>query len=281
MTGRSALLAATNSKPSYIFNDSDAESWAELVQSADQGQVLENDVYAAVDTYVQNLKAAGIWSLAAQLLLLCGPRTLQGALIPLKGVAPTNVNFVSANYARKNGLGAASNTSKYLNSNVDNNSLPQTSQAIFGYGSFSGTSAKYVGGWYGNGNNIIALDEWNTFSTNGRTYRCGSVSADALIPTITSTAPVTCMIGTRTSSTSAAIYCDSLSATSSGNMPAFTQSNLPLYYFAINQNGGPALFTSSIVKALGIFSTGLNASQAASLRSATASYVAALAASIP
>ena len=89
MLGRSALLAATNGA-FYNFVDIDAEAWAKLVLIADGGQVLENGVYAAVDTYVQDLKAAGIWSLAAQLLLLCGPRTLQGALIPLKGVAPTS-----------------------------------------------------------------------------------------------------------------------------------------------------------------------------------------------
>ncbi len=49
---------------------------------------------------------------------------LAGALTPIKGAAPTNVNFVAADYNRKTGL-IGDATSKYLASNRAGNADPQ------------------------------------------------------------------------------------------------------------------------------------------------------------
>jgi hypothetical protein len=51
---------------------------------------------------------------------------LTGALIPLAGTAPTNVNFVSGDYNRKTGL-VGNGSTKYLNSNRANNADLQDS----------------------------------------------------------------------------------------------------------------------------------------------------------
>jgi hypothetical protein len=53
-----------------------------------------------------------------------GARTLAGALVPLRGVAPTNVNFVTGDYSRTLGLTGDAAT-KHLDSNRNNAADPQ------------------------------------------------------------------------------------------------------------------------------------------------------------
>jgi hypothetical protein len=61
---------------------------------------------------------------------MAGARTLNGALVPLAGSAPTNFNFVSDDYNRETGL-IGNGTTKYLNANRLNNADPQNSKHIF------------------------------------------------------------------------------------------------------------------------------------------------------
>ena len=61
-----------------------------------------------------------------------GARTLDGALVPLVGTAPTNNNFVSGDYNRKTGL-VGNNSTKYLNSNRANDADAQNNQHLAGY----------------------------------------------------------------------------------------------------------------------------------------------------
>jgi hypothetical protein len=58
--------------------------------------------------------------------IMAGARTLAGALVPLVGTAPTNFNFVAGDYNRKTGL-VGNGSTKYLNSNRNNNADPQNS----------------------------------------------------------------------------------------------------------------------------------------------------------
>ena len=96
----------------YAFYDTDAQAYISAVETAD-GQGLEAAVKDAINSYVLSLKLNSIWTNAIQLLLPCGPRTLAGALIPLKGTAPTNSGaFVTGDYNRK--LGLTGSGTKYL-----------------------------------------------------------------------------------------------------------------------------------------------------------------------
>jgi hypothetical protein len=255
--------------------DTDAQTYITAVEAAD-GQSLETATKDAINTLVMALKANSIWTNAAQLLLPCGPRTLAGALRPLKGAVPTNANFVSGNYNRKNGLGKASNTTAYLNSNVAVDSVGATSHALFAYGSISQNSGdtiligRYDGSTY---STIIFLDEWSTY-LSGRAFRSATITA-LQIPIVTSTAAATCMIGSRVSSTSATLYVDGTSVTNT-NSNTLTLSSQSFLIYGWNNNA--TVYSSAILQATGIFSTGLNATQAAALRSAIATYVASIAA---
>lgn len=83
--------------------DADAAAWIAAVEAAD-GQALEGGVAQAIDAFVTGLKADGLWGKIDQCCILAGARTVAGALVPLRGTAPTNNNFISGDYNRKTGL---------------------------------------------------------------------------------------------------------------------------------------------------------------------------------
>jgi len=88
-------------KGSTAFWDSDAAAYTAAVEAAD-GQSLELGVVAAYHNFILGCKADGIWDAIKASCILCGARTLAGALVPLAGTAPTNVadGFVSGDYTR-------------------------------------------------------------------------------------------------------------------------------------------------------------------------------------
>jgi hypothetical protein len=112
----------------YTPTDANAAAYIAAVEAAD-GQTLEAGVRQAIDTFVIGCKADGIWNAIKASCILSGARTLAGALVPLVGTAPTNFNFVAGDYNRKTGL-VGNGTSKYLNSNRNNNADPQNSQHL-------------------------------------------------------------------------------------------------------------------------------------------------------
>jgi len=111
--------------------DPDAAAYITAVETAD-GQALEEKVKIAIDNFVLGCKADGIWDAIKASCILAGARTLNGALVPLAGTAPTNFNFVAGDYNRKTGL-VGDGSTKYLDSNRDNNADPQNSQHMCVY----------------------------------------------------------------------------------------------------------------------------------------------------
>jgi hypothetical protein len=117
--------------PPPAVSDADAQAYLTAVEAAD-GQFLEVAVRDAINTFVVGCKADGIWSAIKASCILAGARTLSGCLVPLVGAAPTSFNFVAGDYNRKTGLKGNGST-KYLNSNRNNNADPQNSNhnAVF------------------------------------------------------------------------------------------------------------------------------------------------------
>jgi hypothetical protein len=111
--------------PAY---DVSAQAYITAVETAD-GQVLETGMRDAINAFVVGCKADGIWDAIRASCILAGARTLNGALTPLVGTAPTNFNFVSGDYNRKTGL-RANTSAKYLDSNRANNADPQNSKHL-------------------------------------------------------------------------------------------------------------------------------------------------------
>ena len=118
--------------------DVDALAYINAVETAD-GQALETGVKDAIIAFVVGCKADGIWTAIKASCILAGARTLSGALVPLVGTAPTNNNFVSGDYNRETGL-LGNGSTKYLNSNRNNNADPQNSKHGVVYVSSNHTS---------------------------------------------------------------------------------------------------------------------------------------------
>jgi hypothetical protein len=123
--------------------DPDAKAYILAVEAAD-GQTLESGVKKAYNTFVKGCKSDGIWNAIKASCILSGARTLSGALVPLKGTAPTNFNFVSSDYNRKTGL-VSNGTTKYLNSNRNNNVDPQNNFSISTYLTSTATAGASMG----------------------------------------------------------------------------------------------------------------------------------------
>lgn len=102
-------------------DDADAAAYIAAVEAVD-GQPLETEVRMAINTFVKGCKADGIWDAIKASCILSGARTLQGALQPLVGTAPTSFAFTSADYNRKTGL-VGDGASKYLNANFVSTSV--------------------------------------------------------------------------------------------------------------------------------------------------------------
>ena len=108
--------------------DVEAANYILAVEAADTA-VLEPAVRTAINDFVVGCKSDGIWNAIKASCLLCGARTLEGALVPLKGSAPTNFNFTLSDYDRELGLKGDGST-KYLDSNRNNNTDLQDSRHL-------------------------------------------------------------------------------------------------------------------------------------------------------
>ena len=121
--------------------DPDAAAYLRAVEAAD-GQALETPVKRAVDDFFRGIKADGTFSAIKAACLLCGARTLAGALVPLVGTAPTNVadGFVEGDYTRGGATpGLKGDGTSYLDSGRANNSDPQNDKHLACYQSAAGS----------------------------------------------------------------------------------------------------------------------------------------------
>jgi hypothetical protein len=186
IAGRYVRAAAT---------DPDAQAYLQAVETAD-GQALEFEVARAIDNFVLGCKADGIWTAIKASCILAGARTLTGALVPLVGAAPTNVDglFVSDDYNRKTGL-VGNGSTKYLNANRNNNTDPQNNHHLSIYVTTPSVNDRFY-----IGNTVSNFSSIQTTST-------GQIRADSRVPSADrqpfSTSALTGFIGaTRPSSVS-------------------------------------------------------------------------------
>ncbi|NBS71516.1 hypothetical protein EBT31_21790 [bacterium] len=161
-------------RPGFQF-DADASTYIEAVEAADT-QALETGVRYAINNFVIGCKQDGIWPAIKASCILAGARTRTGALVPLVGTAPTSFYFVDANYDRKTGL-LGDGTSKYLNSNRNNNTDPQNNKHLSAYISNLSTiqASLYLGCGAGNAtgrssiNQLTITSQFAVRNNNGAT----------------------------------------------------------------------------------------------------------------
>lgn len=126
--------------------EADINAYISLVELTDaangQSGGLETGVKDALKAFAVGCASDGIWNAIKASCILAGAKTLQGALVPLVGLAPTNFNFAAGTYSgsnyttgdynRKTGL-ASNGTTKYLSSNRASNADPPDSRHGYCY----------------------------------------------------------------------------------------------------------------------------------------------------
>lgn len=217
--------------------DSDAQVYFNAVALAD-GQQLEPAVKKAISDFVKGCKTDGIWSAIKASCLLIGARTLSGALTPLVGPAPTNVNFVSGDYDRKTGLLGNAST-KYINSGRNNNAEGQNSKHVSLYASAfgSGADATFLGALPNTGAGRSNF-EYVPATTN-LSFHCNSVNT-----AVTRTGPTVGFVGTSRAS-STAITTRMSGSTETGTVNSQTPYDGNLFVFCRNLNGSPNQYTNA------------------------------------
>ena len=159
--------------------DPDAKAYILAVEAAD-GQSLESGVKKAYNTFVKGCKSDGIWDAIKASCIMAGARTLSGSLVPLKGTAPTNFNFVSGDYARKTGLKGNAST-KYLDSNRNVNIYPQNnfhmsmyvSQILISGSGYMGAGGAFAGSTQISAGPSLTIEFRNRNSASGVPTRPG------------------------------------------------------------------------------------------------------------
>jgi hypothetical protein len=138
-------LLRPRASSAVVAVDADARTYINAVRIADGGQYMEVGVQQAIDAFVTGCKSDGIWSAIQASCILAGARTLAGALVPLKGSAPTNNNFVSGDYNRKTGL-VGNGNNKFIDTNRSSDAQSQNSIHVAVYASSLNTGTNYYCG---------------------------------------------------------------------------------------------------------------------------------------
>jgi hypothetical protein len=166
-------------RPGYVtsFADPDVQAYLTAVEEADNAS-LEYPVAVLIDEFIRGCKFDGIWDAIKAACIMAGARTLAGALVPLKGAAPTNVGFVAGDYDRKTGLGDPFNTAKYLNSNRVGSDQPQNNAHISAYVSQVATSGPtsypvYIGSYGSTANVLTGSLHFGRNNNNGTLFGRG------------------------------------------------------------------------------------------------------------
>lgn len=249
-------------KGSTAFWDSDAAAYTAAVEAAD-GQSLELGVVAAYHNFILGCKADGIWDAIKASSILCGARTLAGALVPLVGTAPTNVadGFVGGDYTRGGATpGLQSDGTSYLDSGRANNADPQddnhnavyatAANTIAGGGLFIGDSA---GGSVGQ-NSIGSQPGFSRAFTRNRSSApslfAGQHSATGLVA-VSRSSGIGYTARFSGSNTELAVASDGLTTS---NVTIFNNTNARLAFYSIGESLDLALLdarVTALVTAIG------------------------------
>jgi len=155
--------------------DPDAATYLAAVEAAD-GEPLEPAVRTAISTFFRDLKAAGVFDAIKASCILCGARTITGALVPLAGAAPTaQGGWSSGDYSRTAGL-TGDGAALYLDSNRSGDADPKDDNHIAVYVTASSTANGAVAG---NGNSANGLTQVIEDITNGYFFFRNNSSAGA------------------------------------------------------------------------------------------------------
>ena len=257
--------------------DPDAAAYLRAVEAAD-GQALETPVKRAVDDFFRGIKADNTFGAIKAACLLCGARTLAGALVPLVGTAPTNGanGFVAGDYTRGGATpGLKGDGASYLDSGraTDADSQNDNHWAIYI------TTPQTVAGRsaFGSGDNVAV--SYNYHRTNTAVGKVGEPQLQNNTSTNYNTTNGLEAAGLSATSRSSASQYDWVSGGSSGVVSASSvaPNSLNSYVFAANTETGAAIFSNA---RLAFYSIGESISDLAALDARVTALVTAIGAAV-
>ena len=212
----------------------DAIAWRNAVFAA--GSSVSGSVVSAVSGFITGCQSDGIWDAMKSVVLLAGADTLTGALVPLKGTAPTSYNFASGDYSKTAGL-KGNGSSTYLDSNRANTADPLDDNHNVVYITTASNSASATA-YMGNGNGGPGLNQVLDDPVNNVTLVRNRTSAgDSSLPD-----GLTGFLGTsRISSAGYTLRGNGSSATITAASAAIESSTLAV--FARRSGGSPQLYS--------------------------------------
>jgi len=223
--------------------DTDALDYLARVKAAD-GAGVETAVAVAVSAFITALKADSLWDAIGASGLLCGPRTLAGALVPLRGPAPTaQGGWASGDYDRSTGM-TGDGTALYLDSNRPANADDQNDNhwAIYI------ATPQTVGGRssFGSGDNVAVSYHYHRTATGGS---LGKPQLQNNVATNYNTTNELEASGLSATSRSSGSAYDWASGGDSGtiNQASVAPSSYNAYVFAINSDGSDAIHSDATI----------------------------------
>jgi hypothetical protein len=231
-----AILAEAVSEMSF---DTDAAAYITAVETADAAS-LPNNIKFAINNFVIGAKADGFWSAIKAACFLAGPATLNGALVPLVGPAPTNVGglFVSGDYNQLTGL-VGNGSTKYLNSNRSGTAESQNNQHLSLYASASASSGVIIG----SGGGVVGASGINAATAENWPFRSRISAFDTPSRGTRSVVGATGFVGLSRSA-GASMVTRIAGANETVSQVSTTALNLNFFVFARNNAGSPDAYSS-------------------------------------
>jgi hypothetical protein len=217
------------------ISEPEVKTYIDAVEQAD-GQLIEYEVANAINDFVRGCKNDAIWDAIKACCILAGARTLDGALKPLKGAAPTSFNFVSGDYNRKTGL-IGNGSNKYLNINRNNNTDPQNNRHLSVYKTqttFPNLNRVFIGDGAFINSSMLLHNQNNTFAYS-------SSSSEAVLSNVSGTF----LLGV-SRNTSTTITCRNNNSTTSHSVNSTSPGNYSMGVFAGPSNVGSTILGSDV-----------------------------------
>lgn len=165
--------------------DFDAQSYIQRVERASNG-AMHPVAKLAINQFVVETKRFDLWSKINTCCILMGARTVTGALIPLKGTAPSGQGTLSTLYAINNqpGIYFNANTANYIITNRNVNADAQNDHHV----------AVIVGGmdnnaYIGGDNSTTAGSKFIGASAGSLTWRSTPSTSVSVTSGVTGTTP--------------------------------------------------------------------------------------------
>lgn len=235
-TGNTGITGTANHGPTMLRFGAVTQDWVSRVNTA--GGSVSTSTMAAVNKWLMDLNAAGLYSKILRANLFCG-NNLTACITPLinvqGGASDTNVNLIESDYSEALGLHGDGST-KYLKTGLSPTG-PTIGIACYSRTAFNTSTRFFLACRDGGVTDAYRLGR--TSATNMGTNLGGNANFASVAEDPT---PAAFYVGSRVSSTDLQIYRNGVSLSTNATATVAGNPNQELYVFCQNSAGSPSGF---------------------------------------